>query len=93
KREFYMRQLKTRRLGGLTEVMQRHDLLNYAKLCGRTLARAHARSSDAATLAGYTGKSEAFDDALASFAMLYARQNAKDYEAFRAQRNDAPTLP
>ncbi|MBM3654716.1 MAG: DUF2252 domain-containing protein, partial [Alphaproteobacteria bacterium] len=85
KREFYMRQLKTRRLGGLTELLQNHDLLDYAKLCGRTLGRAHARSADAVTLAGYMGKSEAFDDALASFAMLYARQNAEDYEAFRAQ--------
>ncbi|MGD9542395.1 MAG: DUF2252 domain-containing protein [Methylocystis sp.] len=69
KREFYMRQLKTRRLGDLTELLQSHDLLDYAKLCGRTLARAHARSTDAMTLAGYMGKSEAFDDALASFAV------------------------
>ena len=92
-REFYMRQLKTRRLGGLTELMQRHDLLDYAKLCGRTLARAHARSADAATLAGYMGKSEAFDDALASFAMLYAKQNAKDYKAFCERLGAKPALP
>ncbi|MEF3366140.1 DUF2252 domain-containing protein [Methylocystis sp. 9N] len=84
-REFYMRHLKTRRLGSLTELMQQHALLDYAKLCGCVLARAHARSTDAAALAGYMGKSAAFDDALASFAMLYARQNAKDYEAFLAQ--------
>ena len=93
KREFYMRQLKTRRLGGLTELLQNHDLLDYAKLCGCTLARAHARSADAVTLAGYMGKSEAFDDALASFAMLYAQQNAKDYEAFCAQRGVTPARP
>jgi hypothetical protein len=86
-REFYMRQLKTRRLGDLTELLQRHDLSDYAKLCGRTLARAHARSTDAAALSGYMGKSEAFDDALASFAVLYARQNATDYEAFCAQQD------
>jgi hypothetical protein len=86
-REFYMRQLKTRRLGDLTELLQRHDLSDYAKLCGRTLARAHARSADAATLAGYMGKSDAFDDALASFAVLYARQNAEDYKAFCAQQD------
>ncbi len=92
-REFYMRQLKTRRLGDLTELLQRHDLLDYAKLCGRTLARAHARSTDAAALAGYMGKSEAFDDALASFAMLYAQQNAKDYEAFCKQRGATPARP
>ena len=93
KREFYMRQLKTRRLGGLTELLQNHDLLDYAKLCGRTLARAHARSADAMTLAGYMGKSEAFDDALASFAILYARQNAEDYEAFCAQHGATPARP
>ena len=92
-REFYMRQLKTRRLGDLTELMQRHDLLDYAKLCGRTLARAHARSTDAAALAGYMGKSEAFDDALASFTMLYAQQNAKDYEAFCKQGGAKPDRP
>ncbi|MBI5311932.1 MAG: DUF2252 domain-containing protein [Methylocystis sp.] len=92
-REFYMRQLKTRRLGNLTELLQRHDLLDYAKLCGRTLARAHARSTDAAALAGYMGKNEAFDDALASFAVLYARQNAKDYEAFCAQGGAKPAHP
>ncbi|MGD9544056.1 MAG: DUF2252 domain-containing protein [Methylocystis sp.] len=91
-REFYMRQLKTRRLGNLTELMQRHDLLDYAKLCGRTLARAHARSADATILAGYMGKSAAFDDALASFAMLYAQQNARDYKAFCAKR-DATRAP
>ncbi|MFO1101527.1 MAG: DUF2252 domain-containing protein [Methylocystis sp.] len=93
KREFYMRQLKTRRLGGLTELLQNHDLLDYAKLCGRTLARAHARSADAMTLAGYMGKSEAFDDALVSFAILYARQNAEDYIAFCAQHGATPALP
>jgi hypothetical protein len=92
-REFYLRQLKTRRLGGLTELLQRRDLLDYAKLCGRTLARAHARSTDAATLLGYMGKSEAFDDALESFAMLYAQQNAKDYEAFCKQRSVTPARP
>ncbi len=93
KKEFYMRQLKTRRLGGLTELLQSHDLLDYAKLCGRTLARAHARSADAMTLAGYMGKSEAFDDALAAFAILYARQNAEDYVAFCAQHGATPALP
>lgn len=93
KREFYMRQLKTRRLGGLTELLQSHDLLDYAKLCGRALARAHARSTDAVTLAGYMGKSDAFDDALASFALLYARQNAEDYAAFCAQHGATPARP
>jgi hypothetical protein len=48
---------------------------SYARLCGRTLARALARSADPAVLAGYMGKGDVFDDALASFATAYAAQN------------------
>ena len=44
------------------------DLIEYAELCGWVLARAHARSGDAAVIAGYLGKSEVFDEAVASFA-------------------------
>jgi len=81
-REFYVRRLKNRRLGSVSELLEAKALPQYATLCGRTLARAHARSGDAATLSGYMGKSEAFDDAIASFAMLYAAQNKKDFETF-----------
>ena len=49
--------------------------------CGRTLARAHARSGDPAVIAGYMGRNGAFDDALALFAMAYAEQTVKDYAA------------
>ena len=79
-RQFYVRQLKNRRLGSIAEVVEENALVHYAQLCGRTLARAHARSSDAAVLAGYMGKSGAFDDALASFAMAYADRTERDYE-------------
>jgi uncharacterized protein (DUF2252 family) len=81
-REFYVRRLKNRRLGSISELLETKALPQYATLCGRTLARAHARSGDAATLWGYMGKSEAFEDAVASFAMLYAAQNKKDFEIF-----------
>jgi len=81
-REFYVRRLKNRRLGELGELLESKALPQYALLCGRTLARAHARSGDAAMLSGYMGKSEAFDDAIASFAMLYAAQNKKDFDNF-----------
>ncbi|MFL6821989.1 MAG: DUF2252 family protein, partial [Xanthobacteraceae bacterium] len=65
-------------------------LVNYARLCGRTLARAHARSADPAVLAGYMGKSAAFDDALASFAMTYAVRTQSDYDQLaKARRNAA----
>jgi uncharacterized protein (DUF2252 family) len=82
-RQFYVRQLKNRRLGSVAELLEDKALPQYATLCGRTLARAHARSADAAVLAGYMGRSDVFEDALASFAMLYSGQNTADYEYFR----------
>ncbi len=83
-RQFYVRQLKSRRLGSIAELLEDKALPQYATLCGRTLARAHARSADPALMAGYMGASDTFDEALASFAMLYAKQNAKDYSHFKA---------
>src|SRR5262249_52693943 len=55
-RHFYVRQLKNRRLGSIGELVEENALVNYARLCGRTLARAHARSADPVVLAGYMGK-------------------------------------
>jgi hypothetical protein len=52
----------------------------YATMCGATLARAHARSSDPAAIAGYLGKKDTFDEAVADFAERYADQNERDYE-------------
>ncbi len=83
-RDFYVRQLKNRRLGSLGEVIEGRALDAYANLCGRTLARAHARSGDPALLAGYMGKSDALDDALASFAMAYAAQTKDDHARLKA---------
>ncbi|HUI20159.1 MAG TPA: DUF2252 domain-containing protein [Methylocella sp.] len=83
-RHLYVRQLKNRHLGSIGEVIEGKALDAYANLCGRTLARAHARSGDPALLAGYMGKSEAFDDALASFAMTYATQTKHDYASLKA---------
>lgn len=53
----------------------------YAELYGWTLARAHARSGDAATISGYLGKSDRFDQAIGEFAIAYADQNQRDYAA------------
>ncbi len=59
------------------------DLLReYGKLCGWVLAKAHARSGDAAKIAGYMGASPVFDDAICEFAVEYADQNQRDYRAF-----------
>jgi uncharacterized protein (DUF2252 family) len=82
-RHFYVRQLKNRRLGSLGDVLEGKALDAYANLCGRTLARAHARSGDPALLAGYMGKSDAFDDALSAFAMAYAAQTKHDYACLK----------
>jgi hypothetical protein len=84
-----VRQLKNRRLGSVSELVEENALVNYARLCGRTLARAHARSADPAVLAGYMGKSDAFDDALASFAMAYAVRTQKDYDQLTKSKRNA----
>jgi uncharacterized protein (DUF2252 family) len=78
-RQFYVRQLKNRRLGSVGEVIESRALDSYANLCGRTLARAHARTGDPALIAGYMGKSEIIDEALASFAMSYAALTDRDH--------------
>ncbi len=83
-RHFYVRQLKNRHLGSIGEVIEGKALDAYANLCGRTLARAHARGGDPALLAGYMGKSEVLDDALASFAMAYAAQTKHDHAQLKA---------
>jgi hypothetical protein len=80
-RQFYVRTLKNRRLGGVSEISEGEALSDYAQLCGRTLARAHARSGEPAAMAGYMGKSAALDDAIASFAMAYADRTNADYAA------------
>ena len=79
-RYFYVRQLKNRHLGSVGELVEERALIHYARLCGRTLARAHARSAEPAVIAGYMGKGEAMDDALASFAMAYANRTKRDYD-------------
>src|SRR5215475_12924625 len=79
-RQFYVRQLKNRRLGSISDLVEEQALASYGRLCGRTLARAHARSADPAVLAGYMGKREVFDDALASFAIAYAVRTKEEYD-------------
>jgi hypothetical protein len=56
----------------------------YAKLCGWTLARAHARSGDRIAIAAHLGKRDVFDRANLEFAEAYADQNERDHQALRA---------
>jgi uncharacterized protein (DUF2252 family) len=88
-RDFYIRTLKNRRLGGISELSVGKDLSDYAQLCGRTLARAHARSGEPAVMAGYMGKSETLDEAIATFAMAYADQTVLDHAALVKARGKA----
>ena len=83
-RHFYVRQLRDMKLSAPIEGASALQHLLYAELCGRTLARAHAKSGDAALISGYLGKSEAFDQAIGEFALAYADQNAKDHAALVA---------
>ena len=60
----------------------------YARICGATLARAHARWGDRIAIASYLGKGDVFDRAIADFSAAYADQNERDYEALaRAVRS------
>jgi len=78
-RDFYVRQLRDVKVGALVETMDVETLRFYARLCGRALARAHARSGDPATLSGYMGSSRVFDEAVAEFAVAYADQAERDH--------------
>ena len=84
KRHFFLRQLSDAKIKPVVEIMKEANLKGYARLCGMALARAHARSGDAAVLTGYMGKSTAFEDALADFGVAYADQNERDHAALVA---------
>ncbi len=60
------------------------QLKRYAGFCGTVLARAHARSGDAAQISGYLGKSDVFDEAIGEFALAYADQTVRDHSALVA---------
>jgi uncharacterized protein (DUF2252 family) len=81
-RHFYIRQLRDMKMKPLVEVFNPTTMVDYARLCGWTLARAHARSGDPAMIAGYIGKSDVFDSAVMRFSVNYADQAEKDHAAF-----------
>ncbi len=83
-RDFYIRQLWDAKGSVEVEVMGPPELEAYAKVCGWTLARAHARSGDRIAIAAYLGGGDSFDRAMASFAETYADQNEQDYRALQA---------
>ncbi|MER7521150.1 DUF2252 domain-containing protein [Streptomyces sp. NPDC126499] len=83
-RHFHWSQLRDTKGSAEVETMSPATLRAYARLCGRALARAHARSGDRIAIAGYLGSSDVFDRAIADFALRYAAQNADDYAALSA---------
>ena len=87
-RDFYVRQLKDWKFSFPIEAMVPSGMSVYARLCGWTLARAHARSGDRVALAAYLGGSGKFDEAVAGFAETYADQNERDYAALQAAVKD-----
>src|SRR5262245_37283199 len=95
--DYYVRQMRDMKvapdLTGYTAAL----LTSYGGLCGRTLARAHAKSGDAATIAGYLGTGSVFDNSVAEYALAYADQVESDYEEFkvaiRSGRFPIETLP
>jgi uncharacterized protein (DUF2252 family) len=80
-RDFYIRQLRDWKGSVDTDRMVPKGMAAYGRLCGWTLARAHARSGDRIAIAAYLGSSKAFDNAIGSFAEDYADQNQRDYDA------------
>lgn len=83
-RDYYVRQLWDGKGSAVVEAMTPSTMTGYARLCGSTLAQAHARSGDAVAIAAYLGSNDRFDRALARFAEAYADQNERDHAALQA---------
>ncbi len=81
KRDFFVRQLRDIKVSPRIETFDETVMDQYATWCGKALALSHARSGRSAELSGYMGKSDTFDEAIASFSMAYADQNEKDHAA------------
>jgi uncharacterized protein (DUF2252 family) len=87
-RDFYVRQLWDWKASVDLDLIKPTGLELYARACGWTLARAHARSGDRVAIAAYLGKSDVFDRAVAEFATAYADLNENDYKALVAAVRD-----
>jgi uncharacterized protein (DUF2252 family) len=82
-RQLYIRQLKDMKIKPLVEIFTASVMVEYAELCGWTLAHAHARSGESAQISGYLGKGDKFDEAIADFSIAYADQCERDHEVLR----------
>jgi hypothetical protein len=83
KRDYYLRQAADGKGAIDVSLLLPSGLAGYGRLCGWTLARAHARAGDRIAISGYLGRGDAFDRAVATFAERYADQNEADYKALK----------
>jgi uncharacterized protein (DUF2252 family) len=83
-RDYYVRQFQDWKGSADTDTMLVPGATLYSRLCGATLARAHARWGDRIAIAAYLGNGDGFDRAIARFSAAYADQNERDYERFTA---------
>jgi uncharacterized protein (DUF2252 family) len=86
-RDYYVRQFQDWKGSADVDSMLVPGATLYSRMCGATLARAHARWGDRIAIASYLGKADTFDRAIADFSARYADQNERDYEAFTAAVN------
>ena len=82
--DYYVRQFRDMKVSAEVETFKPSTLVGYATMCGWALARAHAKSGDAAMIGGYLGSGDQFDDVLAQYSDAYADQAERDYETFQA---------
>jgi uncharacterized protein (DUF2252 family) len=80
--DIYVRQLRDMKISAVIEGWDFETLRAYSRICAWALARAHARTGDAAAISGYIGSGRIFDDALCEFAVDYADQTINDHRAF-----------
>jgi uncharacterized protein (DUF2252 family) len=83
-KQYYVRQLRDAKIKPLVETFDRELFSVYAKACGWVLARAHAKAGDAASIGGYLGSGDAFDEAMGAFGVAYADQTERDHAALKA---------
>ncbi len=82
--DYYVRQLRDMKVSVDVDVFRPRTLIDYGAVCGWALARAHAKGGDAATIAGYLGRADRFDRAIARYASTYADQVERDFAEFKA---------
>ena len=91
-RYYYIRQLRDMKGSVDIDALPPEGLVVYGELCGRTMARAHARSADPVAIAGYLGKAERFEESMQSFAVAYSEQVEADFVRF-TQAIDSGEIP